>query len=177
MKNRTIDGYSLAKLLIFILIFLMVSMLIIFAIIIPNIKDYKVIKKKYRTSKSINNKMLDLLDAREKELKKLRKENLKVFNAFNHSFNEKDFLTHSKKYFITTSLSKTDSTTYNENFIEYDFNVTSNIEAPKNFYNFLESINRYENIIETEFPIIFLSNQDKIYSSFKIKVYELNQSN
>jgi hypothetical protein len=174
--NFTIEGYSLPKLLIFVLVFLIVIMFMIFTFIIPNIKSYKITKKEYNTQKLINMKMQRLKENKLKKLKRLKKENRRILSAFNTKFDEKSFLKFANQFFINSSLSKSMKPSLNDSFVTYEFNVSTNIKTPANFYNFLEKINTYSNIVEAEFPITFSAKDDIIYSSFKIKVYELNNS-
>ena len=62
-----------------------------------------------------------------------------------------------------------------EEFSVYEVNTTSEITSPKNFYNFLEAVNKSDWIVGVNFPITFKRDGEIISSSFTMKVYENNQ--
>ena len=59
-----------------------------------------------------------------------------------------------------------------DNFNVYEVNTTSQINSPKSFYDFLDAVNKSDWIIAINFPIVFKREDDKIRSSFTMKVYK-----
>ena len=148
----------------------------IFVLIIPNIKEYRVKKSEYRNEFALFEKAQKRYKEKRGELSRLKSENLKILVNFTNSFSEEKFLKYCEKFFSNVSLKKTGSKNHKKNFILYELNVSSRLSTPTNFYNFLDSLNRYENIIETDFPIELKAKNNLISATFKIKVYELNSS-
>ena len=62
---------------------------------------------------------------------------------------------------------------FEKDFTLYELTVTSQLETPVQFYSFLESLNRYEAVVRTDFPIQMWTEEGKIHAVFNIKVYEL----
>ena len=151
-------------------------MIFVFAIIIPNVKEFRVEKKlekrAYRAYHKVNNNLIE----RQKVFKNIKSDHLKIIKAFDNPFDDKKLKALLDKYFLQTVMHKMDIDGYRENFTVYELNVTTNITTPTNFYDFLDHLNRFDNIVKTNFPIQFSSQDGLINSIFKIEVYEVNAS-
>ena len=60
-----------------------------------------------------------------------------------------------------------------EPFFRYELNVTSMVKTPSKFYNFIDALQKYDNIVKIDFPIKMRGEGDKIHTTFNIKIYGL----
>ena len=170
MKN-----IGILKLLIFLFIFVFVTFLIIFLFIVPSIKELRSAKIQNAKAYSRYSYAINQQKSKESELKKLKYNNLKIIRAFDTKFKENEFLKFSKKYFKQVSIKKDKSKVYKKDFILYDFNTLSKMTDPTVFYKFLTALNRYDNIIQADFPIQMQAIGDDINTTFELKVYGLDK--
>jgi len=168
MKNLNI-----LKLLTFLFIFILVVFFVIFVFIVPDIKKLKSVKVKNRQTLNIYKYTNNTYNQKSKELKNLKHDNLKILRAFDNRFDEKSFLKFSQKYFSYTKLTKQNVKKGEKDFTQYDFSTVSKMSDPTVFYRFLTDINRYDNIIQVDFPIQMSAVGDDINTTFKLKVYTL----
>ena len=166
---------GILKLLIFLFIFVVIVFLIVFLVLVPSIKELR--NAKIQNAKAYNrySYALNRQKSKESELKKLKHNNLKIIRAFDTKFKESKFLQFSKKYFKQVSLKKDKSKVYKKDFMLYDFNTVSKITDPTVFYRFLTDINRYDNVVQADFPILMEAIGDDINTTFKLKVYRLDK--
>ena len=173
--DRSLEKIDLMKLLLFLIIFLVVTFGLIFILIIPNIKEHRMLKAEHKRVLVHKTRVENLFLEREAELSKLKAENAHVIKAFRHSFAHDEFVEYARKFFSDVHLAQTSQSGYKKEFMEYELNVTSALKTPTNFYHFLEGLNRYNNIVQADFPIhLESSNKEHITSTFKLKVYDLN---
>ncbi len=174
--DKSMEKIDIVKLLIYLLVFIVVTLFMILIVIVPNIKEY-------RASKSIHKKALvhkmrveNVLSDRKKELHTLNRQNRRAITSFVNPFSTDDFIKYAGKFFKKVSLVKVKTKSYKKEFVEYELRVSSSLKSPTNFYSFLEGLNRYENIIQADFPIRLESNESTISSAFTIKVYDINST-
>ena len=172
--DRSLDKIDMMKLLIFLMVFIIVTFAFIFLLIIPNVKDHRVLQAEYKRVLVHKTRVENLFLERETELSKLKAENVHVISAFKHPFTQEEFIRYAGKFFAQVSLMEITKSEYKKEFVEYELNVTSMLKTPTNFYNFLEGLNRYSSIVQADFPIHLESSKESISSTFKIKVYDLN---
>ena len=172
--DRSLEKIDFMKLLLFLIIFLVVTFGLIFILIIPNIKEHRMLKAEHKRVLVHKTRVENLFLEREAELSKLKAENVHIIGAFKHPFTQEEFLRYAGKFFNQVSLMEVTKSDYKKEFVEYELNVTSTLKTPSNFYNFLEGLNRYSSIVQADFPINLESNKESISSTFKIKVYDLN---
>ncbi len=173
--DRSLEKINYIKLLIFLVVFIFVTLLLISILILPNIKKYRVARGEFNQVMVHKIRVESVLKEREKELKKMRLDNWKIFAAFKHNFTKEEFLTFAKQFFNKVTLKNIKQSSYTKEYEIYELNVTSSLKTPIKFYQFLDSLNHYTNIVQADFPIDLKSNGNIIYSSFKIKVYGLNE--
>ena len=101
-----------------------------------------------------------------KEFKSLSRQNYSQTSSYTKVKNE---------FFSEVSLSKIEEGENNatEKFFRYRLNVTSSLKTPQKFYDFLDALSSYDSIIKAEFPIVMKGENDKIHTSFNIKVFGL----
>lgn len=170
------EKIDILKLLIFLLLFIIVTLFMILVVIVPNIKEYRASKKIYKTAYLHKVRVQNMLNDRKKELKNLRSQNRKIITSFSNKFSTKNFLDYTGTYFTKVALKEVGKKGHKNEFIEYKLRVTSSLKTPTNFYDFLTGLNRYDNIIQADFPITMEANGTKINSDFTIKVYDINSS-
>ena len=172
--DKSLDRIDMMKLLIFLMVFILIAFAFIFLMIIPNVKEHRVLQAEHKRVLVHKTRVENLYMERETELSKLKAENAHIIEAFKHPFTEAEFLRYAQKFFTNVSLMEVTKADYKKEFVEYELNVTSTLKTPTNFYNFLEGLNRYSSIVQADFPINLESDKQSISSTFKIKVYDLN---
>ncbi len=172
--DRSLDKIDIMKLLIFLMIFLVLTFVFVFLLIIPHIKEHRVLQAEHKRVLIHKTRVENLFLERESELLKLKTENAHVVAAFKHPFSHEEFMVYAKKFFSDVSLVEISKGDYKKEFVEYELNVTSTLKTPTNFYNFLESLNQYSSIVQADFPIHLEATKESITSIFKIKVYDTN---
>ena len=172
--DRSLDKIDIMKLLIFLMVFIIVTFTFVFLLIIPNVKEHRILQAEYKRVLVHKTRVENLFLEREAELSKLKAENVHIIGAFKHPFTQEEFVRYAGKFFNQVSLMEVTKSDYKKEFVEYELNVTSTLKTPSNFYNFLEGLNRYSSIVQADFPIHLESNKESISSTFKIKVYDLN---
>lgn len=173
--DRSLEKIDIMKLLIFLMVFIVITFGLIFLLIIPNVKEHRTLKAEHKRVLVHKTRVENLFLEREAELSKLKADNAHVIKAFRHAFTQSEFMEYAKKFFTDVRLSEVSKSGYQKEFTEYELNVTSALKTPSNFYNFLEGLNRYSNIIQADFPIhLEATDKEHITSTFKIKVYDLN---
>ena len=171
--DRSLEKINIIKLLIFLSIFIVTTLVLILVLILPNVKKYRVYRGQYNSAVVHKVRVQNVLDGRMKELKNLNIKNKKVFDSFRHEFRKDEFVTFANKFFNKVSLKEVKKSIYKKEFRIYELNVTSTLKTPVNFYKFLDGLNHYQNIIQADFPIDLKSNGKTINSTFKIKVFGL----
>jgi len=152
--------------------------LIIFAIwfatvkLIPMGKDYrknKIILKKEQVDLQ---RYEDFHKQTLQTFNETKQKNRHIIQAFENKFQSKKFIAIYSKYFIDLKLSKAQQSQKNQWYEVYDVNTTSKIKSPKNFYDFLDALNKGEWIVSVDFPIHFQREGELLHSSFSMKVYK-----
>lgn len=172
--DRSLEKIDIMKLLIFLMVFIVVTFTFVFVLIIPNVKEHRILQAEYKRVLVHKTRVENLFYERETELSKLKAENVHIIGAFKHPFTQEEFMRYAGKFFAQVSLTEVTKSEYKKEFVEYELNVTSMLKTPTNFYNFLEGLNRYASIVQADFPIHLESSKESITSTFKIKVYDLN---
>ncbi|MBP1681472.1 MAG: hypothetical protein H6Q35_1811 [Proteobacteria bacterium] len=172
--DRSLDKIDIMKLLIFLMVFIIITFTFVFLLIIPNVKEHRILQAEYKRVLVHKTRVENLFLEREAELSKLKAENVHIIGAFKHPFTQEEFMRYAGKFFTQVSLMEVTKSDYKKEFVEYELNVTSTLKTPSNFYNFLEGLNRYSSIVQADFPIHLESTKESISSTFKIKVYDLN---
>ena len=172
--DKSMEKIDSVKLLIYLLIFIVITLFMVLFLIVPNIKDYRASMGIYEGALVHKLRVESLLKDRQKELSDLSTENRRVITSFKHTFTTENFIAYSATFFNAVSLIEAEKQGYKDEFTEYQLRVSSQLKSPTAFYDFLEGLNRYENIIQADFPIHMESNSSTIQSSFTIKVYNIN---
>jgi len=161
---------SIVSLVLLIFVFMFA-----FMVLIPEGKSYREKRLELKKVSKVLKKYENLMDETKAKYKDLQNKNRHIIEALAKPFNPQRFIQESKKYFTNLSLSNTTRLKDEQGFAIYEVNTTSKINSPKNFYNFLDAINKGDWIIKINFPITFKSDGEVIKSSFTMVVYENNK--
>ena len=165
-----ISRHYLYILLSSLFLFLFV-LLFSFLVLIPKGKQYREERMELQKSSAKLQKYQNYHDKVYDTLKNLQSKNRHIIAAFENKFDAKRFQKEHKNYFSSLHLAKISKVGQEDGFDVYEVNTTSSIASPKNFYNFLDAINKSDWIIGVNFPITFKRKGDSIASSFTMKVY------
>jgi len=146
-----------------------------FVLLIPEGKEYRVKRIELKKEQKEYRKYKAFYDDTLVTLKNLQSENRHIIDAFDRIFDPERFEKQHKKHFSSLTLSELSRAEDEEGFAVYEVNTTSHINSPKNFYDFLDDLNKGDWIIGVNFPINFVRDGEMIKSSFTMKVYANNK--
>ena len=169
--NSVMRGRSLINILLLSLGFMIVFFIFVAAFLIPSGKQYKKDHKMYTKVIFERDSAQDRHDETMDNLKDLQTKNRQIIIAYGNMFDADAFSRQYSSYFKRLKLTSVDSKEQEDIFDIYEVKATSDINSPTDFYEFLDAVNKSENIISIEFPIHFIADKDVIQSSFKLKVY------
>jgi len=139
--------------------------------VIPVVKQYKSESKTYRTLQNRH----ELIKQKHKDtynkLKSLQHKNRKTIEAFEKEWNKEVFLEKAKVFFIKSELKLLNNNADKPHFTTYEFDATTQMKSPENFYRFMDALHLMPFVIQTDFPILFHSDGNLISGVFRIKVY------
>ncbi|QCD45293.1 hypothetical protein [Campylobacter mucosalis] len=170
-KDTSLENIDLVKLLIFILAFIVVCFIMILAFIVPNIKEYRNLARENNSVLSVYSKVKQTHDTKQETLNKLKDEHKFIISSYDSKFDKDKFIKFASNFFSDVSLLEANDTSTDEKYFLYKLSVVSSIKTPQKFYDFLESLSKYESIIRADFPIQMRGEGDKIHTTFNIKVY------
>ena len=174
--DKSMEKIDVVKLLAYLLIFMIVALFMMLFVIVPNVKEYRASKVAYKKAFIHKMRVESILDDRNVEFSNLNSENRRAITSFMHKFSIDNFIKYAGKFFTKVSLVEVNKKAHKKEFVEYELKVSTSLKSPTNFYTFLEGLNRYENIIQADFPIHMEANGTKISSAFTIKVYDINST-
>jgi len=109
------------------------------------------------------------------KLKDLQSKNRATITAYERIFSPARFQQKHKAQFVSLKITEVNRTKDYEGFSVYKITTTSHINSPKNFYDFLDTLNKDDWIIGVNFPIEFTRDANMIRSSFTMRVYANNR--
>ncbi len=156
-------------------IFLIIVFIFAFAFLIPSGKSYRMARME---AKKVSYQV-DLIQAEydkvHEQLKTLQADNRHVIGAYKTIFNPIRFKQMYASHFESFTLSELSSHSQDGEFAVYEVNTSSLIQSPQGFYDFLDGVNKSDNIIGVNFPIAFKRDGNLIKSSFTMHVYVAGQ--
>jgi len=168
-----IYGIDVIKNLGFFTLYIIITLLSIAFIIAPAIKHFKKNQKQYYNIKTqylnVKNNYENVLES----LNKLKKENAKIIAAFRRDFDVKNFKMFASKFMEIKEIKKDKTKPFKKDFIKTVYFIKATINSPKDFYDFINTIKKYKNIIRVYFPIDFTKKDKKINLTLKIEHYRL----
>lgn len=168
-RDRSLEEIDIVKLLFFALLFIIMSIIMVFFFLVPSIKDYKVARLTNNDKIASLYKIEQVFNAESKKLADLKSQNAHALGAIFNPFDEVKFMAAMGRFFDNVKLAKI--ATSGDEFAAYELNVTGSLYSPQNFYNFIDFINSYENVIKIELPITMESEKRAIETSFWVKVF------
>jgi len=75
---------------------------------------------------------------------------------------------------IQDSIIKFENKTKN-NYTTYNFDITSKVNSPEEFFKFIKKINSQQLSIELNYPIVFAKTTNAIEVKYKLKIYQQNK--
>ena len=80
--DRSLDKIDIMKLLIFLMVFIIITFMFVFLLIIPNVKEHRVLQAEYKRVLVHKTRVENLFLEREAELSKLKAENVHIIGRF-----------------------------------------------------------------------------------------------
>ena len=161
------------KFMIFILTFLVVVTAFVLFFVIPGIKAFKTKKAEYYQQLRTEKRLAEEEKTLEAKLQQLKEKNAKVLHAFQKDFDEAEFLKMAHRYFKNVKLLPKRKRITESGLQTYEFEADFNADTPVQFYRFIDTINRMDNIVKINFPIILEAHNRIITIQFNMSVYRL----
>ena len=171
--------FHISRQMIYILslsiVFLITVFVFAFAVLIPMGKEYRVARMDTKKISYQVDMIQGEYDKVYKNLKTLKADNRHVIGAYTTIFNSERFSKIHAQHFVSFSLSQLSSPTQEDDFAVYEVNTSTLINSPQGFYDFLDAVNKSDNIVSVNFPIHFERDANLIKSSFTMHVYAANK--
>lgn len=175
--NNVMRGRNLINILLLSLGFIILFFTFVAIFLIPTGKEYKKDHKNYLKAVYERDRAQDFHDETMQNLKDLQTKNRSIIVAYGNLFDPDAFARQYSRYFKRLKLTTVDAKEQEEIFDIYEVKATSDIHSPTDFYEFLDAVNKSENIISVEFPINFVADGPVIHSSFRLKVFRADFDN
>ena len=172
-KDRSLQNIDVTKLLIYVLLFIVACLVMIFGFLVPNIKEYKQVKYESRMQIAASAQTQRIYDAKSKALNEINQNDKAVLDALENKFNADKFAQFASKYFTNVNLSEPKEAAKNGEISVYELTVTGSMKTPAKFYEFMDALQSYENIVKIDLPIKMRKDAKKIDATFGVKIYSL----
>lgn len=157
------------------IVFLFIVFIFAFVFLIPSGKEYRVSRmESKKISYQVDSIQAEYDDVHE-NLLTLQTDNRHVIGAYKTIFNPSRFKKMYASHFESFTLSELAMRAKDGEFAVYEVNTSSLIQSPQGFYDFLDGVNKSDNIIGVNFPIHFERDANLIKSSFTMHVYIAGQ--
>lgn len=171
-SDRSLEQIDIGKLALYALGFVVVFAGLIFFLVIPILKDYKVALSELSTQTNINSIINADFQASLNRLETLKGENKDLLAQFDADFNATHLQKFLGKYFDEPNLTQIKNNGAKQEYLQYEFNVSAILDNPKQLYSFIDALNTYQSLIRLEAPVDLNSRDDgEIDISFVLKVY------
>ena len=158
------------KLLLWISVFLIVIFTLSALLIIPSINKLKVANEVLSSSNYKYQQNYAKNENIERQLNDYLSENKINLTKIHNEFNIEKFKNHCKTFFENVELDK--SLDFSDEYVSYQLSVSTKITSPSIFYDFIDSLENFPNIIRVHFPIVLKSDKNLIKAQFNIQVYK-----
>lgn len=172
-KDRSLQNIDVTKLLIYVLLFIVACLVMIFGFLVPNIKEYKQVKYESRMQIAASAQTQRIYDAKSKALNEIKQNDKAVLDALESKFDADKFAQFASKYFTNVNLSEPKEAAKNGEISVYELTVTGSMKTPAKFYEFMNALQSYENIVKIDLPIKMRKEAEKIDATFVVKIYSL----
>lgn len=172
-KDRSLQNIDVTKLLIYVLLFIVACLVMIFGFLVPNIKEYKQVKYESRMQIAASAQTQRIYDAKSKALNEIKQNDKAVLDALESKFDADKFAQFASKYFTNVNLSEPKEAVKNGEISVCELTVTGSMKTPAKFYEFMDALQSYENIVKIDLPIKMRKDAEKIDATFGVKIYSL----
>jgi len=172
-KDRSLQNIDVTKLLIYVLLFIVACLVMIFGFLVPNIKEYKQVKYESRMQIAASAQTQRIYDAKSKALNEIKQNDKAVLDALESKFDADKFAQFASKYFTNVNLSEPKEAAKNGEISVYELTVTGSMKTPAKFYELMDALQSYENIVKIDLPIKMRKEAEKIDATFGVKIYSL----
>ena len=172
-KDRSLQNIDVTKLLIYVLLFIVACLVMIFGFLVPNIKEYKQVKYESRMQIAASAQTQRIYDAKSKALNEIKQNDKAVLDALESKFDADKFAQFASKYFTNVNLSEPKEAAKNGEISVCELTVTGSMNTPAKFYEFMDALQSYENIVKIDLPIKMRKDAKKIDATFGVKIYSL----
>ena len=172
-KDRSLQNIDVTKLLIYVLICIIACLAMIFGLLVPSIKEYKQVKYESRMQIAASAQTQRLYDAKSKALDEIKQSDKAQLDALENKFDADKFTQFTSKYFANVNRSELKEAAKNGEISVYELTVTGSMKTPAKFYEFMDALQSYENIVKIDFPIKMRKDAEKIDAIFAVKIYSL----
>lgn len=157
--------------------FLILVFVFSFAVLIPAGKEYRLSRMEVKKVSYGVDIIQNEYDRVYNKLKSLQTNNQHIIGAYKNIFNPQRFKKLYEKHFESFTLSALTPQSKESEFAVYEVNTSSLIQSPQGFYDFLDAVNKSDNIVSVNFPIHFERDANLIKSSFTMHVYIRDNNN
>jgi len=163
-------GRNVINILILSLIFIIIFFVFIVLVFVPAgkhyKKEYKVYTKQMHKLRIAQDKHDETMD----HLQELQAKNRNIVSSFENIFDDMVFKNNYHHYFQSLQLEKVIDKGKDGIFYQYEVKTSALLRSPAQFYEFLEMLNKGDNIIHVQFPINFKSKKGQVTARFKMKI-------
>ncbi len=170
MKDKSLEELDILKILIYALSFISVCTALILFLLLPILRDYKHANSKANSQTAVFNVAKNKFNLSEEKISVLRTDNNKSLEQFEQNFKLSDFNAFLKKYFQNIKIQQLSIST-KEKYLKNYLNIQATINNPKYFYNFIDALKSYDNLIKIDYPLNLKAGQEGIIISFNVKIY------
>lgn len=170
MKDRSLEEINILKLIIYTLSFISLCTALILFLLLPMLENYKTNDLKENLQIALLNNVQAKLRTSEAKVQKLRLENNQSLMQFENPIDSSALKEILDSHFKEVELNRLDIN-QSEPYLQYAFKVETSIKTPKDFYDFIDSLSTYKNLIKIDYPITLKAAKEAIMISFVIKLY------
>ncbi|MBZ7931577.1 hypothetical protein H2268_04770 [Campylobacter sp. RM12910] len=170
MKDKSLEELNIVRILILALSFISICTALILFLLLPVLKDYEQINLRENSQiGTVNSFKIDLKSSEDKitQLQNINKKNL---DQFQQKFDEKKFNQFLKYYFKNIKITNIKLQSQEE-YLYKKLKIEGLMDNPKNFYNFIDALKDYDNLIKISDPIVLKATPKGIAINFSIEIY------
>ena len=170
MKTRR----SVFDLLVTVFSALALLSMFVFMVLVPEGRAYRTLEKSVQKEDMELSKLQMQYDQRYDRHTTLQDEYRNAMTAIERHFDQEKFLAQHAEDVSALELTFKQSHHSNSVYVIKDFDVIARFDSPKNFYTFMEKINKSDWIMAVKVPMTFERVGDEINAIFSMNVYSLN---
>ena len=162
------NNFSLIKLVIFIIFFLIVLTLFLIIYIIPAMKKYKTNDYELKKYEKIYRKQQSKITFLEKKKNLLKDKYKKSIKIYEEKFDKKDFVN-----FINSQIkdAKIELVDKKDNSV---YKISGKINRINDFDRVIDKINKYKNLVKITFPILIKKDEKLYFIAFSVTIVNKN---